>query len=126
MQCAEESPSNSQRRFSTLTFLMKNKSLNIHRRKFLQTGLAAGAVAGFGMSAVRAAEAKPVLKGMPVAISSANGLRATDKAMEMIKAGADTLDAVIAGVNIVEEDPNDMTVGYGGLPNERGVVELDA
>jgi len=44
----------------------------------------------------------------------------------MIKSGADTLDAVIAGVNIVEEDPNDNTVGYGGLPNERGVVELDA
>ena len=63
---------------------------------------------------------------MPVVISSGNGLRATEKAMEMIRARADTLDAVIAGVNIVEEDPNDMTVGYGGLPNERGVVELDA
>jgi N4-(beta-N-acetylglucosaminyl)-L-asparaginase len=63
---------------------------------------------------------------MPVVISSENGLRATEKAMQLIKGGADTLDAVIAGVNIVEEDPNDMTVGYGGLPNERGVVELDA
>jgi N4-(beta-N-acetylglucosaminyl)-L-asparaginase len=48
------------------------------------------------------------------------------KAMEMLKSGADTLDAVIAGVNIVELDPNDTTVGYGGLPNEQGVVELDA
>jgi N4-(beta-N-acetylglucosaminyl)-L-asparaginase len=44
----------------------------------------------------------------------------------MIDAGADTLDAVIAGVNIVELDPNDTSVGYGGLPNEEGVVQLDA
>ena len=46
--------------------------------------------------------------------------------MEVIKAGGDTLDAVIAGVNIVELDPRDTSVGYGGLPNEDGVVELDA
>jgi N4-(beta-N-acetylglucosaminyl)-L-asparaginase len=61
-----------------------------------------------------------------IVISSANGLRACARAMEMIKAGADTLDAVIAGVNIVELDPQDHSVGYGGLPNEEGVVELDA
>lgn len=59
-------------------------------------------------------------------ISSANGLAACKKAMDMLGAGADTLDAVIAGVNIVELDPNDTSVGYGGLPNEDGVVELDA
>jgi N4-(beta-N-acetylglucosaminyl)-L-asparaginase len=46
--------------------------------------------------------------------------------MELIRGGADTLDAAIAGVNIVEEDPEDTSVGYGGLPNEEGVVELDA
>jgi len=62
----------------------------------------------------------------PVVIASANGLRACARAMELLKTGADTLDAVIAGVNIVEEDPEDTTVGYGGLPNEDGVVELDA
>ncbi|MFQ5413220.1 MAG: N(4)-(beta-N-acetylglucosaminyl)-L-asparaginase [Phycisphaerae bacterium] len=62
----------------------------------------------------------------PVIIASANGLRATDKAMAMVTSGADTLDAVIAGVNIIEEDPNDHSVGYGGLPNEDGVVELDS
>jgi N4-(beta-N-acetylglucosaminyl)-L-asparaginase len=43
-----------------------------------------------------------------------------------MKAGGDTLDAVIEGVNIVELDPRDDSVGYGGLPNEEGVVELDA
>jgi N4-(beta-N-acetylglucosaminyl)-L-asparaginase len=46
--------------------------------------------------------------------------------MEILKAGGDTLDAVVAGVNINEEDPDDSSVGYGGLPNEEGVVELDA
>ncbi len=62
----------------------------------------------------------------PVVISSANGMAACAKAVEMLNSGADTLDAVIAGVNIVELDPNDTSVGYGGLPNEDGVVELDA
>jgi N4-(beta-N-acetylglucosaminyl)-L-asparaginase len=59
-------------------------------------------------------------------IASKNGLEATRRAYEMMAAGADPLDAVIAGVNLLEDDPNDTTVGYGGLPNEDGVVELDA
>jgi len=62
----------------------------------------------------------------PIAISSGNGTKALEKCMEMIKEGSDALDAVIAGVNIVENDPNDNSVGYGGLPNEDGIVELDA
>ncbi|PWU02269.1 MAG: glycosylasparaginase [Terriglobia bacterium] len=61
-----------------------------------------------------------------IAVASANGVRACAKAIEVIKSGGDTLDAVIAGVNIQELDPNDTSVGYGGLPNEDGVVELDA
>ncbi len=59
-------------------------------------------------------------------IASANGIACCDRAMAMIKSGSDTLDATIAGVNIQEEDPEDRSVGYGGLPNENGVVELDA
>lgn len=62
----------------------------------------------------------------PVVVSSANGLRATARAMELIRQGVDTLDAVIAGVTIIEDDPADQSVGYGGLPNEDGEVELDA
>ncbi|MBK5291271.1 MAG: N(4)-(beta-N-acetylglucosaminyl)-L-asparaginase [Acidobacteriia bacterium] len=64
--------------------------------------------------------------GKNVVIASANGLRACAAAAEILKRGGDTLDAVIAGVNINEEDPEDNSVGYGGLPNEEGVVELDA
>jgi N4-(beta-N-acetylglucosaminyl)-L-asparaginase len=65
-----------------------------------------------------------------IAISSANinngGINCCAKAIETIEGGGDTLDAVIAGVNIVELDPRDHSVGYGGLPNEDGVVELDS
>jgi N4-(beta-N-acetylglucosaminyl)-L-asparaginase len=61
-----------------------------------------------------------------IAVASSNGLAACARAMELLESGADTLDAAIAGVNINEEDPNDTSVGYGGLPNEEGVVELDA
>lgn len=69
--------------------------------------------------------------GMPpsagfLAVSSANGMRTVDKAMELMKAGTDTLEAAVQGVNIVELDPIDTSVGYGGLPNEEGVVELDS
>jgi N4-(beta-N-acetylglucosaminyl)-L-asparaginase len=59
-------------------------------------------------------------------IASSNGERACDRAMEVLRAGGDTLDAVVAGVNINELDPEDNSVGYGGLPNEEGIVELDA
>ncbi|SFI91523.1 N(4)-(beta-N-acetylglucosaminyl)-L-asparaginase [Planctomicrobium piriforme] len=59
-------------------------------------------------------------------IASANGVEATRLAYDLIQQGRDPLDAVVAGVTLVEDDPNDMTVGYGGLPNEDGIVELDA
>jgi N4-(beta-N-acetylglucosaminyl)-L-asparaginase len=84
-----------------------------------------------GAAAVPLAQ-KITAQGRPkiLAISSANrnngGINCCAKAVEVIKGGGDTLDAVIAGVNIVELDPRDTSVGYGGLPNEEGVVELDA
>src|SRR5215470_6114092 len=84
-----------------------------------------------GAAAVPMAQ-KIAAQGRPkiIAISSANrnngGINCCAKAVETIKGGGDTLDAVIAGVNIVELDPRDTSVGYGGLPNEDGVVELDA
>src|SRR5690349_13457939 len=76
------------------------------------------------VSSARSAAAQAPPKNL--VISSGNGARACARAMEMLKAGADTLDAVIAGVNINEEDPEGTSVGYGGLPNDEGVVELDA
>lgn len=60
------------------------------------------------------------------AISSDNGLEAVKRAYDLLVKGEDTLSACIAGVTIVENDPSEHTVGLGGLPNEDGVVELDA
>jgi len=98
---------------------------DLTRRGFLQSAAATtvGALASRTLHASDATGARP---STPVVISSANGLRATQKAADMLRGGADALDAVIAGVNIIEEDPEDTTVGYGGLPNEDGVVELDS
>jgi N4-(beta-N-acetylglucosaminyl)-L-asparaginase len=62
----------------------------------------------------------------PAAVSSSNGLRAVNRAMELVLRGTDTLDAAVEGVKIQELDPADNSVGYGGLPNEDGVVQLDA
>ncbi len=60
------------------------------------------------------------------AISSHNGMEATRRAYELMQQGKDTLEAAVSGVQMNEDDPNDLTVGYGGLPNEDGEVELDA
>jgi N4-(beta-N-acetylglucosaminyl)-L-asparaginase len=78
------------------------------------------------LASAGAAQAQSGGKPKNIVISSGNGLRACAKAMEILKGGGDTLDAVVAGVNIVELDPEDTSVGYGGLPNEEGIVELDA
>jgi N4-(beta-N-acetylglucosaminyl)-L-asparaginase len=96
----------------------------LDRRSFLA---ASAATLPFISSIAKAQDAPAKTQAKrPVVISSANGLPAVTKAIEMIRAGSDPLDAIIAGINIVEDDPNDMSVGYGGLPNEEGVVELDS
>lgn len=62
----------------------------------------------------------------PVAIASANGLATVRLARRLMADGADPAVAAVDGVAIVEADPSDRTVGLGGLPNEDGVVQLDA
>ena len=98
-------------------------SLPVSRRTFLgASGLAAATVALPSTSTA-------ILSRGPsraAAVSSSNGLRAVNRAMELMLGGADTLDAAVEGVKIQELDPNDNSVGYGGLPNEDGVVQLDA
>jgi N4-(beta-N-acetylglucosaminyl)-L-asparaginase len=97
------------------------------------------AVAGAALASKRAVKAKAPTMLTPAAvkplvISSANGnifknggeVTCVQKAFQMITNGSDVLDAVVAGVNIVELDPLDDSVGYGGLPNAEGVVQLDS
>lgn len=103
--------------------------MQLTRREFVHAAGAAAVGLAASSESVKAAQVGGVGRGGrsgPIAISSANGVRACDKAIEMIKAGQDTLDSIVAGINIVEKDPNDHSVGYGGLPNEDGVVELDS
>ncbi|MFG0257092.1 MAG: N(4)-(beta-N-acetylglucosaminyl)-L-asparaginase [Phycisphaerales bacterium JB043] len=61
-----------------------------------------------------------------VVIASSNGLETVAHARERIESGADPLDAIVEGVAIVENDPDDSSVGYGGLPDEDGNVTLDS
>lgn len=60
------------------------------------------------------------------AIASGNGLGCVRLAMERLRAGDALADCVVAGVGLLEDDPSDVSVGYGGLPNAEGVVECDA
>src|SRR5688572_26664102 len=97
--------------------------LPVSRRTFLgASGLAAATVA------LPSASAAIIRRGAarPAAVSSSNGLAAVNRAMELVLGGTDTLDAAVEGVKIQELDPKDNSVGYGGLPNEDGVVQLDA
>ncbi len=110
------------------------------RRKFFVTTLAGSALAGAGRLLGEPLSVEPAKEPVldtapsvsaetarrPVMISAANGVNALPKGMDILKSGGDTLDAAIAAVTVVEDDPNDDSVGYGGLPNEEGVVELDA
>jgi N4-(beta-N-acetylglucosaminyl)-L-asparaginase len=110
--------------------------MSVSRRDFLAAG--ATAAAGVALGTPLAAQSTPThgaTAGLaaernafarPVVIASYNGIRGVKKAYDMIVAGADTIDAIMAGVNITELDPEDMSVGLGGLPNEEGVVQLDA
>ncbi len=100
---------------------------SVSRREFL--GAASGAAATFAAGLPATAMAFPAVHGRRVgniAIASANGLRGVERAGRLMAQGMDTLDAAIEGVKIQELDPNDSSVGYGGLPNEDGVVQLDA
>ena len=98
------------------------------RRDFLRTGTGAGLGAVVGLDRL-AIPAPPVVRrpvARPVCVASGNGVAAVSRALDELDAGATTVEAVVRGVNLVEEDPTDTSVGYGGLPNLDGVVQLDS
>ena len=108
----------------------------LSRRDFVKTGAAAAAGASVAPKPLLG-EAPMVFTPQsvkPVVISDSSGIKyknggpvcAVEKAFGMITEGTDVLDALIAGVNIPELDPEESGIGYGGLPNAEGVVQLDS
>src|SRR5687767_12812549 len=110
---------------------MSNK---ISRRQFVRTGTAAGVALGTATNVFGKAPAIQTNTVKPVVVASNNGNVyknggaevGVQKAFNLITKGSDVLDALIAGVNLCELDPADSSVGYGGLPNADGVVQLDS
>lgn len=106
----------------------------IDRRTFLASTAAAGVAAAARPLAARGPEMLIPQGVKPVVVASSNGhiyknggtKTGVEVAFERITRGDDVLDALIAGVNLCELDPEDTSVGYGGLPNADGVVQLDA
>ncbi|MDP7340443.1 MAG: isoaspartyl peptidase/L-asparaginase, partial [Vicinamibacterales bacterium] len=107
----------------------------VNRREFVIAGAAAGLASATPSQAFGRAPAVLTRQSpKAVVISSANGNRfrngGTETCVELafrrITAGDDVLDSLVAGVNIVELDPEDASVGYGGRPNADGIVQLDA
>jgi N4-(beta-N-acetylglucosaminyl)-L-asparaginase len=101
----------------------------INRRTFLSAAAGSAAIAArSGAQGARAdsVEAVVIASGNGLQSRNADGLTCVEAAYQRIVAGGDVLDAVIAGVNIVEGDPEDTSVGYGGLPDADGNVTLDA
>lgn len=106
---------------------------SVSRRDFVRSG-AAGLT---GLAALVPSPGAPAVltrAARPLVVASANGnlyrnggpQTAVERAFSLLTGGSDVLDAVIEGVNLVELDPAETSVGYGGLPNAEGVVQLDS
>jgi N4-(beta-N-acetylglucosaminyl)-L-asparaginase len=109
-------------------------SKRIRRRDFLRGGAAAGLAAASARGLRAGAPAVRRQGVRAVVVASANGHEfrnggqetCVERAFRLVREGKDVLEAVVAGVEINELDPLDDSVGYGGLPNAEGVVQLDA
>lgn len=108
--------------------------MTLSRRRFLQQGAAAGLLGAmppslsFGAPWIRRSAVEPVVVASMNGNWYRNGGKETcvELAWRLMTGGTDVLDALIAGVNILELDPEEDSVGYGGLPNAEGVVQLDS
>ena len=109
--------------------------MSFSRREFVKTSVLGAVAAGVGAHAGspaalaensqgQASHANPPKR--PIIICANNGYAYVEAAYAFLKAGGDTLNAGIRVVKGPEDDPNDDSVGLGGLPNEEGVVELDS
>src|SRR5271165_2010648 len=106
------------------------EKMKFTRRDFLATTAIGTASLALDLQGQQAPGYKPPAPGpkrkSPVLICAANGYNYLDRGYEVLTKGGDTLDAVMQVITGPEGDPNDDSVGLGGLPNEDCVVELDA
>ena len=105
--------------------------MSFSRRDFLTTTTLGSLALGLGREAfakktATASQSSASAGKRPIIVCANNGFAYLDRAYEHLSKGGDTLDSAILVVTGPEDDPNDDSVGYGGLPNEEGVVELDA
>jgi N4-(beta-N-acetylglucosaminyl)-L-asparaginase len=110
--------------------------MTFSRRDFVKTSVLGAFAAGVGTqahseeskqnAAAPEHDAQAGSHKRPIIVCANNGYAYLEDAFAFLKAGGDTLDAAIKVVKGPEDDPNDDTVGLGGIPNEEGVVELDA
>src|SRR5580692_9621277 len=108
--------------------------MSFSRRDFVKTSVLGAVAAGVGTRA-QGEDAKPAAAEhdtqsgsfkRPIIVCANNGYAYLEDAFAFLKNGGDTLDAALKVVKGPEDDPNDTSVGLGGIPNEEGVVELDA
>lgn len=111
---------------------LRSAAPRLPRRRFLAASVGASLGASVGAAAApavgasgRSQEREPV-RGRPTLVGSSNALPGMRAVWEAFAGGGDPLDAVIDVVRVPEADPDDMSVGYGGLPDESGRVTLDA
>ncbi|MFZ0278177.1 MAG: N(4)-(beta-N-acetylglucosaminyl)-L-asparaginase [Candidatus Sulfotelmatobacter sp.] len=110
--------------------------MTFSRRDFVKTSVLGAVAAGVGAraqgeesnqgAATQEHDSQSGSYKRPIIICANNGFNYLDDAYVFLKSGGDTLDAALKVVKGPEDDPNDTSVGLGGLPNEEGVVELDA
>ena len=103
--------------------------MKVSRRDFIATTAVGSASLALNLQG----QSKPDINNVPstkpkqpIIICAANGYNYLDRAYVALSDGGDTLDVVMKVITGPEDDPNDDSVGLGGLPNEDGVVELDA
>ncbi|MGH9454774.1 MAG: N(4)-(beta-N-acetylglucosaminyl)-L-asparaginase [Terriglobia bacterium] len=98
----------------------------VDRRDFIKTVAGTAAMAAADFKTALGAEPAETTSGPVFLATWPHGKPAVDRAAEVLHSGGSLLDALEKGINVPEDDPKVTSVGYGGLPNEEGVVELDA
>jgi N4-(beta-N-acetylglucosaminyl)-L-asparaginase len=98
----------------------------LNRRKFVQSSVLGSAALFLGKTVFASGNATKI-KNRPIVIATwAPNVKANAEAWKILGVNGRALDAVEAGVQVPEADPNDQSVGYGGLPDRDGKVTLDA